>query len=297
MLIVVFRVRCATGWLCDVAATGVEHNPASLSPPIGVCRLQRTIRDDKTLPRRVAKPSRSWHTRSWNTYICVFLPPLSNSDREARYVCFFKPLGLFAQPKNREVLAWLGGGFCVMVSGLCAAWTTLAKRRSKADPPKPAPRDQGALSQTREMPLAFWVLAGLDGLLIVWAILAPETRVTMDGSTFVGGDVQNRTILRINGDCYMQVIAPNTGRARDRGVLHRQNIPAGVLRSQKRRLRRLLKGHRCVPKPSRKVHLTCTIATKAANANALASARNQPIQKIGTPFLSRTSPKCPTIGL
>jgi len=49
------------------------------------------------------------------------------------------------------------------------------------------------------MPLAFWVLAGLGGLLIVWAILAPGTRVTMDDSTFVVGDVRNSTIQTDTG--------------------------------------------------------------------------------------------------
>jgi hypothetical protein len=102
-------------------------------------------------------------------------------------------------PENREVLAWVGGGVCVVVSALWTAYLKLRDGPKAAPPPPPATSattDRGGIAAGRDVtittnriPVGVWLL-GAAGL----ALLALAAGDTLTNAAKVGGDMTNSGI-------------------------------------------------------------------------------------------------------
>ena len=105
-------------------------------------------------------------------------------------------------PQNREVLAWIGGGICVLVSALWTAYLKLGAKPNAAPPAPPtATADRGSIAAGRDVtiatnriPVGVWLLAAAGLALLALALLTTGDRTTLTNSATVGGDMKDSSI-------------------------------------------------------------------------------------------------------
>jgi hypothetical protein len=112
-------------------------------------------------------------------------------------------LDLLKDPQNRELIAWIGSGVCVVVSEPWTAWLKLGAG-AKAPPPAPAASataDRGGVAAggdvtiaTNRIPTGVWLLGAAGLALIALAVVSARDSTTLENSASVGGDMTGSTI-------------------------------------------------------------------------------------------------------